>query len=90
MRNGTSLTPGMSGTSARPPTLMKMRGAVSRSSPTRMVFGASNRACPWTTVQPAMPRSIFSLPARALATTASARAFTLAMSTWSPLLSMTP
>ena len=35
---------GKSGTMARPPTLMKMRGAVSSSSPTRTVSGASKRA----------------------------------------------
>ena len=80
VRYGTSWTPGMSGTRARPPTLMKIRGAVSCSSPTRTVSGPSNRAWPWMTVQPSMPRSHFSTPARALAETASARALTLPMS----------
>ena len=42
VRNGTSPTPGRSGTCARPPTLMKMRGAVSRSTPTRTVSADSN------------------------------------------------
>ena len=59
--------PGRSGTSARPPTLMKMRGAVSRSSPTRTVSGPSKRACPRITVHPDMPRSQRSMPLRALA-----------------------
>ena len=56
-RCGTSSTPGMRGTEARPPTLMKMRGDDSTSSPTRTCVGDSKAACPCSTVQPGMLRS---------------------------------
>ncbi len=42
VRNGTSSTPGSFGTRARPSTSRKMRGALTSSSPTRSVSGASN------------------------------------------------
>ena len=67
VRYGTSPTPGMSGTSARPPTLMKMRGAVSSSSPTRTRIPALEPGVPSKTVQPSMLRSHLSTPVRELA-----------------------
>ena len=80
VRNGTSPMPGMSGTSARPPTLMKMRGAVNCCSSTRTTWPDSNPACPLKTVQPFMFRSHCSMLVRELADTASACALTLRMS----------
>ena len=80
-RCGTWPTPGMCGTEARPPTLMKMRGADSTSSPTRSCVGDSKAACPRSTVQPGRVRKPFSTPSREAATTAWARALTRAMST---------
>jgi len=60
---------------------MKIRGADSTSPPTRTSVGDWKTACPCRTVQPGMPRSQRSTPARDGATTASARALTAAMST---------
>ena len=80
----------MSGTDARPPTLMKMRGAVNCSSSTRTTFGDSNFAWPWKTVQFGMPRSHFSRPVRAFIVTVCARAFTVFMSMVGGLLNTTP
>ena len=74
-------TPGMSGISARPPTLMKMRGAVSRSSPTLTVVASSKRAWPNSNVTLGRPRSQASLPARPSAEIFCDLACTLAMST---------
>ncbi len=80
----------MRGTEARPPTLMKMRGADSTSSPTRTCVGDSKAACPRSTVQPGMLRSQPSTPSREAATTASARALTRAMSTVTAPSTTTP
>lgn len=90
VRNGTSPIPCISGTSARPPTFTKTRGAVSRSSPTRTTRRDSKRACPVKTVQPFMVRSHCSMPVRDLADTASARALTLRMSIRGGPSTMTP
>ena len=78
---GTRSTPGMLGITARPPTLMKTRGALNCSLPTRITVGDSNLACAWKTVQFGLPRSHRSMPFLALTDTASARAFTRGMST---------
>jgi hypothetical protein len=71
----------MSGTRARPPTLMKMRGAVRTSSPTRIFCGPSKRAWPWTSVIPSIPCNHLSSPARAFSVTPRARAITFGKST---------
>ncbi len=42
---------------ARPPTLMNIRSAVSLSEPTLTYFEDSKRACPWYTVQFVIPLS---------------------------------
>ena len=80
----------MSGVLARPPTLRKIRGAVSVSSPTAMVRSPVKRACPRISVQPLMPAIQSSRPLRELADTLSARAFTRAMSTRTGASTMTP
>ena len=67
VRYGTASTPGMSGTRARPPTLMKMRcGAQhARRRPRPRARDRSGRGRA-KTVQPSMPRSQLSTPARAV------------------------
>src|SRR5207248_1902836 len=81
VRNGTPAMPGICGTEARPPTLIKIRGAVSVASPTETVSGPTNRACAVKTVQCSVPRSQASTSPRDLAEIAAAPAWTPAMST---------
>ena len=91
VRNGTSSMPGMSGTRARPPTLMKMRGAVStlvadahRVGRLEAGVAAEDRAAVHA-AQPASRRRCARWP-----TTASARALTAAMSIATAAPSTTP
>src|SRR5438105_1213938 len=81
LRYGISAIPGMSGTRARPPTLMKICFASSNRSPTRIVFGPSKRACPWIIVSPDVPPSQFVRPSVEWRTMESLRFFTSAIST---------
>ena len=71
----------MSGTNARPPTLMKICFASSSRSPTPIVFGPSKRACPSIIVSPDVPPSQRFRPSVESRTTESLRCFTCAMST---------
>jgi hypothetical protein len=71
----------MSGTSGRPPTLTKMRSAVSASLFTSTVSGPVKRAWPWMTVAFFSPRIHFSTPPVDRATIASFLACTAAKST---------
>lgn len=73
--------PGMAGTTARPPTLMKICGAASRSGPTLISCADSKRAWPSYTVRFFVPLSQPSTPVRDFPETASLRAFTRFMST---------
>src|SRR6185503_3003280 len=81
VRYGTSFTPGISGTVARPPTLMKIRSAVSARPPTSSVRGALKRAWPRISVTFFMPSIHFPRPSVDCFTTPSLRAFTAFMST---------
>jgi len=78
---GTLSMPGRSGRTARPPTLMKMRGAVMRRLPTASVAGATKRASPSTTSVCASPRIQASTAWRECITRACLRAITRARST---------
>ena len=89
-RYGTSATPGMSGTNARPPTLMKICFASSSRSPTRIVFGPSKRACPWSIVSPDVSPSQRVRPSVEWRTTESLRFFTSAISTRIGVSILTP
>ena len=71
------MTPGMSGNRRATSDMMKTVALQVTPSPMRTRPGASKRAWPSTTVQPAMPRSLRSTQLRESATTASARALTL-------------
>ena len=73
--------PGSAGRTARPPTLRKMRGALSRRPSTSSVAGPTKRASPTMTSVPFKPRIQASTPSRDFATMASLRAITRAMST---------
>ena len=64
-RCGTSPTPGMRGTAARPPTLMKMRGADSTSSPTRTCVGDSKRRARAAPCSPHAAQPVLDAAARA-------------------------
>src|SRR3981189_1168351 len=74
-------SPGMSGTTARPPTLRKILSASSSRSSTRMECGLSKRAWPRINVQPFIPCSHDSTPCRSSSMILSLRAFTFVMST---------
>src|SRR5258706_10720581 len=84
VRYGTSLIPGMSGTAARPPTLMKILSAVSARPPTSSVRSAVKRAWPRIRVTFFMPAIQLSSPSVDCFTTPSLRAFTAFMSTRTP------
>src|SRR3954452_15017051 len=76
-----SASPGMSGATARPPTLRKNRSASNTRPSTLMECGPSKRACPRISVQPFMPSSHDSTPPRSSSMILSLRALTFAMST---------
>ena len=88
VRYGMSSTPGSAGTTARPPTLMKMRSAVSRSAPTLTSCADSNRACPSNTVQFASVFSECLQPVRDCAEISAFRAETFCMSTPHPAVDL--
>ena len=69
---------------------MKMRSAASRSLPTSISCGATNRAWPRCTVQFSVARSEASVAALHDATMASLRCFTRRMSTDTPPPTTTP
>ncbi len=81
VRIGTSFAPGISGTTARAPTSMKMRGAVSSSPLTATTSRPAKRAWPRISSTFAMASSQISLPVRESRITLRARAATAGMST---------
>src|SRR3954469_22576724 len=74
-------SPGMSGATARPPTLRKNLSASSTRPSTLIVWASSKRAWPRMNVQPFIACSHDSTPLRSSSMTLSLRAFTFAMST---------
>ena len=80
VRNGTSPTPSSFGTVGLPPVLMKISGASSSRSSTRIVRGLSKRPWPWISVTFGAFFSQFVTPLFDCATISSLRALTRAMS----------
>ena len=78
---GTPAMPSQAGSTGRPPTLMKMRGASSLAPSTSTAFGATKRACPQISVSPGVDAIHFPSDAIESATTRSLRALTAFMST---------
>src|SRR6476619_7126530 len=76
-----SASPGMSGATARPPTLRKILSASNTRPSTVIVCAPTKRACPRMNVHRFMPSSHDSTPRRSSSMTLSLRAFTFAMST---------
>jgi hypothetical protein len=78
---GTPAIPSQVGSTGRPPTLMKIRGASSLAPSTSTAFGATKRACPQNRVSPGVDAIHFASDAIESATTRSLRALTAFMST---------
>src|SRR5258706_2640615 len=82
VKYGTSRMPGSSGTSARAPTLTKIRSACRTRAPTEISFSPENLACPWTSVTFFMPAIQLASASLECFTTPSLRPFAARMSTW--------
>src|SRR4051812_5990222 len=74
-------SPGISGATARPPTLRKILSASSTRPSTLIVWASSKRAWPRMNVHPSIPVNHDSRPERSSSMTLSLRAFTFAMLT---------
>src|SRR5712691_7596663 len=81
VKNGTSFTPGIGGTSARAPTSRKILSACSRRLFADTVRGAVNAACPRTRDTFLIPAIHLARPSVDCLTTVSLRFFTAGMST---------